>query len=115
MQSITGILEYWTIHVDQADPERMAEFERCRLGKLPAVVTGVVVIDHRGRWAPGAAMMSSVLVGFDLQNMLVQSSYSLYQVQGIGEIRYTGIPTDYALAVGEAILRLENVDLIVCP
>ncbi len=103
---ITGVLDFWTIWtVEHPDEEHRQIFERHRPGLLPQVLTARVVVDNEHRWSPESAMRSSLLRGFDLQNLTVHTENSIYQLRGPGRF-LEGYPTDYAEAVGQAMVAV---------
>ncbi len=106
----TGVLRNWTLHVQSLNDEERERFELERPYCIPAVITGEVIEDYDRRFSPGDAMRTNLLHSFDLQRMTaITSSGSIYKLQGRGDILHDGVPTDYAQAVGETILRLAGV------
>ena len=104
----TGIIENWCVWIAPEDPTWRIEYERERPGEWAAIVTGQVIEDSRMRWPSGTAMRSTALVGFDFQNMQCVTQNSVYLLRGPGLIA-TGIPHDYAEAVGKTILQLAHI------
>ena len=102
--SVTGIVEYWTLHIltEFMDPEVLTLHYP---NAIPVKLTGLVVEDYRGRFPQSAAMQSSLLRGFDLQNMLVHTLNSTYQLKGIGSFSYVR-PQSYDYEVGMAMARI---------
>ena len=106
----TGILQHWTIHITPLSTESRQNFIALRPGLIPAVCSGQVVVDNQDRFDAGTAMMTSLLMGFDIQSMSCRTaSGSVYQLTGRGDIQYQGIPTDYSEAVGQAILKNQGI------
>lgn len=101
---VSGIVECWKIHIF---PREMLQQEGVELGvgAFPAVMTGQVVIDYKGRFPAGSAMRSSRLVGFDLQNMTIHTLYSQYQLKGLGFFT-NRLPGSYDLEVGQTIIQV---------
>lgn len=104
----TGIIENWCIWIAPADEAWRDEYEKQRPGEWAALVTGQIIEDSRLRWPPGTAMRSSALVGFDFQNMQCITQNSVYLLRGPGLIA-TGVPNDYAQAVGQTMLQLAHI------
>ncbi|MEH6648874.1 MAG: hypothetical protein V7707_02480 [Motiliproteus sp.] len=109
---VTGVLEYWRIHILKLSDEERSAYESIHPGYWPAVVTGQVVTDYRDRWAPGSCIRSSLVIGLDLEAMRVMTRNSIYGLQGRGLVEVVNrYPNDSALAVGETMIRLGVVNL----
>ncbi|MGS2724918.1 hypothetical protein ACVBEJ_14350 [Porticoccus sp. GXU_MW_L64] len=104
---VTGVLRYWTLH-DLSwyyTPEMLAERFP---GAIPMMLTGMSDYDVRGSWQEGCAMRSSLLRGFDLQNMAVYTLNSVYLLSGPGRVS-TEWPEPYDEVVGKTILLIKGM------
>jgi hypothetical protein len=106
-----GTIEFWCRHIlNQHLPKDVLEQ---KLAEDPAfsaeIVTGQVVEDKLGRWQPGEVMQTSLLVSFDEQTLLIETSNTIYQLTGPGRIS-TAKPERYDYAVGKTILLLSEAN-----
>ncbi|MEH6628752.1 MAG: hypothetical protein V7739_20110 [Motiliproteus sp.] len=106
--AIAGVIEYWTIWTAELCDKQREDFQRQKPGALPQLVTGQVIDDFQGRWRRGDAMRSSLISRIDPEKGRVYTQNSVYQLSGPG-LHKTGIPRDYAQAVGEARVELSGL------
>ena len=110
--ALTGVLKNWRIHILKLSDEERCGYGSMHPGYWPAVVTGQIEADYRGRWEAGACMRSSLVLGLDLETMRVTTKNSVYALQGRGMIEVVSrFPSDYALAVGETMMSLGVINL----
>lgn len=104
-----GKIEFWCRHIlNQHLPKDALEQKLAEDPEFSAeIVTGQVVEDKLGRWQPGEAMQTSLLVSFDEQTLLIETSNTIYQLTGPGRIS-TAKPERYDYAVGKTILLLSE-------
>ena len=112
MNNITAIVEYWTTHIVELTEKERAELEDYLTDRIPALMTAQIILDGKSRFAPGTALLTSALTGFDLQNMLVETRNSVYSLKGPGDIVRCKTPpnrSNYDYAVGETIARVKGL------
>ncbi|MEH6628751.1 MAG: hypothetical protein V7739_20105 [Motiliproteus sp.] len=107
-KKITATIEYWTIWTVALPVEYMDAFQQKKPGALPQVVTGQVVKDFQGRWRCGDTLRTTALSRVDLENNVVYTQNSVYQLIGPG-LHKTGAPDDPAQAVSAAQVELSGL------
>mgnify|MGYP003639496108 CR=1 FL=1 len=104
-----GTIEFWCRHIlNQHLPKDALEQKLTEDPEFSAeIVTGQVVEDNLGRWRPGEAMQTSLVVNFDEKTLIVETKNTIYQLTGPGRIS-TAKPERYDYAVGKTILLLSE-------
>jgi hypothetical protein len=115
MSDISGIIDTWALLISPlSKTEREEIYQEDKFHEdevIPVFLIGCVYADYKRRFKTGSTFRSSILKGFDLQNMTVYTDNSIYQLKGPGEIRYEYpplYPDEIAEAVGKTIVRLEG-------
>jgi hypothetical protein len=100
-----GIIESWCVH-DVRD-HLPVDFIVQQLEKdssfSPRFFTGSVVDDRLGRWKPGAAMRSSLIISLDIDTLTVETQNTCYKLQGPGRFS-SERPASYDIEVGKTIM-----------
>jgi hypothetical protein len=106
-----GTIEFWCRHIlTQHLPKDLLELKLAEDPEFSAeIVTGQVVEDKLGRWQPGEAMQTSLVVNFDEKTLIVETKNTIYQLTGPGRIS-TAKPERYDYAVGKTILLLSEAN-----
>jgi hypothetical protein len=106
-----GTIEFWCRHIlTQHLPKDLLELKLAEDPEFSAeIVTGQVVEDKLGRWQPGEAMQTSLVVNFDEKTLIVETKNTIYQLTGPGRIS-TAKPERYDYAVGKTILLLSKAN-----
>jgi hypothetical protein len=104
-----GTIEFWCRHIlTQHLPKDLLAVKLAEdPGFSAEIFTGQVVEDKLGRWRPGDAMQSSLIINFDENTLLVETKNTLYQLIGPGRTS-TAKPERYDYAVGKTILLLSK-------
>ncbi|MBB5188307.1 hypothetical protein HNQ57_002586 [Zhongshania antarctica] len=104
-----GTIEFWCRHIlTQHLPKDLLELKLAEDPEFSAeIFTGQVAEDKLGRWRPGDAMQSSLIINFDEKTLLVETKNTIYQLIGPGRIS-TAKPERYDYAVGKTILLLSE-------
>jgi hypothetical protein len=108
---LAGTIEFWCRHIlTQHLPKDLLELKLAEDPEFSAeIVTGQVVEDKLGRWQPGEAMQTSLVVNFDEKTLIVDTKNTIYQLTGPGRIS-TAKPERYDYAVGKTILLLSKAN-----
>jgi hypothetical protein len=106
-----GTIEFWCRHIlTQHLPKDLLAVKLAEDPEFSAeIVTGQVVEDKLGRWQPGEAMQTSLVVNFDEKTLIVETKNTIYQLTGPGRIS-TAKPERYDYAVGKTILLLSKAN-----
>lgn len=76
-----GTIKDWQIHtlsLKQEDIDKLYPNE----GLQPLIMTGTVVEDKLGRWAPGHHMRSSLIKKIDRQKGEIETRNTIYKLEG---------------------------------
>ena len=105
---LSGILEFWCLHIQPVDDDLRLQLRNDGPGYIPALVTGLIIEDFKGRWSPGICMRTSAVHSFNFQSGRVTTRNSEYALKGAGRIRQ-GMPTDYSAEVGLTMAEVTHL------